>query len=175
MNTLETKNAVYAHLNALGIDYKTLHHAPAKTMADCEGVSEALGATECKNFFLTTKSKKVYCLALTRPNARFKTSDISKQAGTPRLSFADSQDMERLLSTYPGAVSPMGLIFDVNHQVRLLMDTGLRETEEIAFHPCDNTESLAMKTDDFLNRFLPSVQRQVEWIEIHDFEMEESR
>ena len=170
MDMLDTRAAVYAHLNALGIDYQSLHHAPARTMADCEGVSEALGAMECKNYFLTTKSRKVYCLALVRPNARFKTSDISKQAGTPRLSFANEDDMSRLLSTYPGAVSPMGLIFDVDHQVRLLMDSALRETDFLAFHPCDNTQSLAMATADFLNVFLPSLHKTPEWIEIHNFD-----
>ena len=170
MKPESVRSAVYAYLDQLNIPYRSIQHPPAKTMADCEGVSQALGAMECKNFFLTTKSHKIFCLALTRPDARFKTADISKQAGTPRLSFADEDDMSRLLSTYPGAVSPMGLIFDVDHQVRLLMDSALRETDFLAFHPCDNTQSLAMATADFLNVFLPSLHKTPEWIEIHNFD-----
>ena len=67
--------------------------------------------------------------------------------------------MALLLSTYPGAVRPMGLIFDAEDRVRVLMDAALYDTEELAFHPCDNTESLAMKTFDFLNIFLPSLSK----------------
>ncbi len=162
--------AVYEYLDALHIPYRTLHHAAASTMADCECVSEALGAMECKNFFLTTKSHKVFCIALTRPDVRFQTSDVSKQAGTPRLTFADAADMDRFLHTYPGAVSPMGLIFDDENRVRLLIDDGLRKCECLAFHPCDNTQSLAMKTADFLNVFLPSLHKTPEWITIHNSE-----
>lgn len=170
LNTESARDAVYAYLDSLGISYRSMHHAPAATMADCEAVSAALGATECKNYFLTTKSHKIFCLLLTRPNARFKTADVSKQAGTPRLSFADENDMACLLSTYPGAVSPMGLIFDSENRVRLLVDSALRTAGELAFHPCDNSESLAMKTVDFLNLFLPALKKSPEWIEIHDFE-----
>ena len=166
MNTESASSAVYETLNALHISYRTLHHAAARTMADCAGVSAALGATECKNFFLTTKSHKIFALALTRPDVRFQTSSVSKQAGTPRLTFANEADMQHFLHTYPGAVSPMGLIFDTENQVRVLIDEGLRDCESLAFHPCDNTESLAMRTSDFLNVFLPFLHKTPEWIEM---------
>lgn len=159
MNTEQIRNQVYACLDSLGIAYRTLKHAPAATMADCAAVSAALGATECKNYFLTTKRRNVFCLYLAPPEARFVTSEISRQAGTARLSFANESDMALLLSTYPGAVSPMGLIFDAEDRVRVLMDAALYDAEELAFHPCDNTESLAMKTSDFLNIFLPSLSK----------------
>lgn len=52
----------------------------------------------------------------------------------------------------------MGLIFDSENRVRLLVDSALRTAGELAFHPCDNSESLAMKTVDFLNLFLPALK-----------------
>lgn len=159
MNTDRIREEVYAYLDALGISYRTLKHAPAATMADCAAVSAALGATECKNYFLTTKRRNVFCLYLAPPDARFVTSEISRQAGVARLSFAGEADMAALLSTYPGAVSPMGLIFDSENRVRVLLDEALLGASELAFHPCDNTESLAMKTGDFLNIFLPSLSK----------------
>ncbi len=60
------------------------------------------------------------------------------------------------LGTRPGSVSPMGLLFDPDGCVRLLVDEGLRGLGDLAFHPCDNTETLAMSEDDFFNRFLPA-------------------
>ena len=41
--------------------------------------------------------------------------------------------------------------------VDLLVDGALREEATLAFHPCDNTRTLAMSGRDFFDRFLPAV------------------
>ena len=160
------KNRVYAFLDALGIRYDREAHAPAFHMDDCVEISDRMNAAHCKNYFLTTKSKKVYCLCLVRPEVRFRTSDVSKQAGTPRLSFADESAMEELLRVHPGSVSPMGLIFDEDDRVRLLVDSALRNAERLAFHPCDNTETLVMSGEDFFGVFLPAVHHEPMFVEV---------
>ena len=154
------KNRVYAFLDSIGVRYERESHAPAFHMDDCVEISDRMNAAHCKNYFLTTKSKKVYCLCLVRPEVRFRTSDVSKQAGTPRLSFADEAAMQELLHVQPGSVSPMGLIFDEENRVRLLVDRELRSAERIAFHPCDNTETLVISGDDFFGVFLPAVHHE---------------
>lgn len=161
--------AVYARLDGLGIPYRRICHAPAASLDECASVSRALGAVVCKNYFLTTKSKKHYCLCVVRPEARLRTADVSKQIGSPRLTFADEDALFALLHERPGSVSPFGLIFDSAQPVRLLMDRALAELPELAFHPCDNTETLAVSTRDFLEKFLPSTGKSPEWVDIHDF------
>ena len=49
---------------------------------------------------------------------------------------------------------------------------GERELPELGFHPCDNTQSLAIGTEDFFEKFLPATGHVPEFVEIHDF-MEE--
>ena len=61
-----------------------------------------------------------------------------------------------LLGLKPGAISPMGLIFDKNHELTLLIDRDLQALPKICFHPLVNTESLAMETKDFFETFLES-------------------
>ena len=161
--------AVYARLAALGIPYRRVRHAPAASLDECASVSRALGAVVCKNYFLTTKSKKHYCLCVVRPEARLRTADISKQVDSPRLTFAGEEELFSMLRERPGSVSPFGLIFDSAAPVRLLMDSALAKLPELAFHPCDNTETLALSTRDFLEKFLPSVGKTPEWVEIHVF------
>lgn len=165
----EISRQIYDFLDDLGISYRVVTHAAAATMEDCAEVSLRLGATEVKNFFLTSKSRKHICLCIARPNARLRTSDLSKQAGTPRLSFADADMMWDALRTYPGAASPMGLIFDSEKKVRLLVDSALKDADELGFHPCDNTQSLALSTADFFEKFLPATGHFPEFVEIHDF------
>ena len=164
------KNQVYAFLDSIGIAYDRESHAPAFHMDDCVEISDRMNAAHCKNYFLTTKSKKIHCLCLVRPNARLKTSDVSKQAGTPRLSFADEDALMEYLHVHPGSVSPMGLIFDKENRVRLLVDSALKNESRLAFHPCDNTETLVISADDFFGKFLPAVNHEPTFVEIHDFE-----
>ena len=160
---------VYEKLGELGIEYETMAHPPVLTIEDCLENDRKLGAVTAKNFFLATKNMKNFYLCLTRPNARFKSSDISKQLGSARLHFGPEEYLEQFLRLKPGAVSPMGLIFDEGRNVTLAVDSGLLETEKIAFHPCVNTETLAMKTADFFDKFLPGIGREAKMVEINDF------
>ena len=165
----ETARAVFEYLDALGIPYKSVRHAPAFTMEDCAAVDEALGALTVKNIFLTTKNRRRCALCITRPNARFHTADISKQAGFSRLSFASEVQLFEVLRARPGSASPMGLIFPSAAEVTLLADDALPAVPTLAFHPCDNTMTLAMASEDFFHRFLPAVGKTPIFVRIHDF------
>ncbi len=149
--------AVFAFLDGAGIAYRAVAHAPANTMADCAAIDAALGALTPKNIFLTTKNRRRFYLCLCRPEARFVTSDISKQIGSSRLSFAPEAMLYERLRCHGGSASPMGLIFPEASGVGLIVDRALRGEGTLAFHPCDNTQTLAMAGEDFFARFLPAV------------------
>ena len=165
----ELAREVFARLDEMGIEYRSIEHPPVHTIADCAETDALLGAVTAKNYFLTTKNKKHFYLCLVRPQARLRTSDISRQAETSRLSFADEEALFAHLRVHPGAVSPMGLLFDETRDVELLVDRELTKMEKLAFHPCDNTCTLAMRSADFFARFLPSLNRTPLFVEIHDF------
>ena len=166
-------SAVFAFLDALGIAYRQAAHPPAHTMEDCADVDALLCAMTVKNIFLTTKNGRRFYLCLTRPGARFRTADISKQAGSSRLSFAPEATLIERLHCRAGSASPMGLIFDSAREVGLIVDRALRAQPALAFHACDNTRSLAMSAEDFFETFLPAVGVMPLWVEIHDFLNEE--
>lgn len=153
----EIARRVFEFLDGAGIAYRTQAHAPAFTMADCAEVDRQLGALTVKNIFLTTKSKKRFYLCICRPDARFVTSDVSRQVGSPRLSFAPEELLFEKLHCHGGSASPMGLIFPEAGGVGLIVDSALRDEPVLAFHPCDNTRTLAMAGEDFFGRFLPAV------------------
>ena len=165
----ETTQAIYAFLESAGIAYRAEVHAPAHTMRDCAAVDARMGALTVKNIFLTTKNGKRFYLCITRPDARFHTADISKQAGSSRLSFAPVAALYAHLRAHAGSASPMGLIFPEAAGVGLLVDSGLRSASALAFHPCENTETLAMSGSDFFGRFLPAAGVEPVFVEIHDF------
>ena len=160
---------VLAFLDGLGIRCELSEHAPTASMEACAGIDRELDALTPKNIFLTTKNGKHFYLCLTRPGARFRTADISKQAGSSRLSFAPEDKLYDLLKCHPGAASPLGLIFDGDRAVSLLIDSALRDAPTLAFHPCDNTLTLAMSNEDFFEKYLPAAKAAPMFVEIHDF------
>ena len=152
----DTARAVLEFLDGLGIEYRKAEHPPAFTMADCVAVDRQLGALTVKNIFLTTKNKKRCFLCVCRPDARFHTADISKQVGASRLSFAPEAMLFERLRCHGGSASPLGLIFPEARDVALIVDSALREVPTLAFHPCDNTQTVAMAGKDFFDKFLPA-------------------
>ena len=49
-------------------------------------------------------------------------------------------------------------MFDRDNNVNLLIDEDLLKYDEFCVHPCDNTGSLAIKTEDFLKVFLKNTK-----------------
>ena len=160
---------VLEKLDKLGIAYEHVFHAPVQTIEDCAAVDAKLGCVTAKNYFLTTKNQKNFYLCIVRPEARFRTADISKQVNSSRLSFANDEKLFEIMRVHSGAVSPMCLLFEQARDVKLIVDRALLSVEKIAFHPCDNSRTLAMAGKDFFERFLPAVEREMLLVEVHDF------
>ncbi|MBO5460933.1 MAG: prolyl-tRNA synthetase associated domain-containing protein [Ruminococcus sp.] len=153
----EKEIAVYDLLDRLEIPFFRTDHEAAMTMEDCFEADKVLGLDICKNLFLCNRQKTKFYLLLMPGNKPFKTKELSKQIPTSRLSFGTAQDMERLLNVTPGSATIMGLMFDPDNQVQLIVDEDVLAQEEFGCHPCVNTSSLKMKTADIFGKFLEEV------------------
>ena len=96
----------------------------------------------------------------------FKTKFLSKQIGTARLSFADGEQMEEYLNITPGSLSLMGLIFDREKKVHLVIDKEVLDEEYFGCHPCINTSTLLMKTSDVKEKILPALGHEYQVVEL---------
>lgn len=151
---LPKEMAVYSLLDELSIPYERVDHAVTETMEACENIDMLLGVSMCKNLFLRNRQKTAFYLLMMPGTKKFKTKDVSKQLGTSRLSFAEPEYMEQYLNITPGSVSVLGLMNDSHHAVHLVIDKELLDNEYIGCHPCINTSSLKIRTEDILNIFL---------------------
>ncbi|MCD8353488.1 MAG: prolyl-tRNA synthetase associated domain-containing protein [Clostridiales bacterium] len=158
---LEKERETYDLLDRLGIAYQRTDHAPADTMEVCNVIDAVLGVLICKNLFLCNRQKTKFYLMLMPGDKPFKTKDLSHQLGVARLSFGTPEDMERLLNVTPGSVSVMGLQYDQENQVQLVVDQAVLEQEYFGCHPCINTSSLKLKTADVVEKFLPAVHHEM--------------
>ncbi len=156
-NRLPKEIRCYDFLDRLGIDYHRIDHEPAMTMEACAAIDEALNATICKNLLLCNRQCTAFYLLMIPGDKVFKTSALSKQIGSSRLSFAAPEYMERFLDITPGSVSVLGLMNDRENQVQLLIDEDVAKGEFFGCHPCINTSSLRLKTADLMEKVIPAM------------------
>ena len=155
---LEKEVRVYDFLDGLGVTYERVDHAPAMTMEACEDIDKVLGTAMCKNLLLCNRQKTAFYLLLMPGDKIFQTKELSSQLGVSRLSFAPAEPMEEYLDITPGSLSVLGLINDRNMQVQLIIDASVLDSEYLGVHPCINTSSLKIKTDDLLKIILPATK-----------------
>lgn len=163
---LEKEVRVYELLDSLNITYQRVDHEAAMTMEACAAVDEILDATICKNLLLCNRQCTQFYLLLMPGDKPFKTKDLSHRIGSSRLSFASAEHMEALLDITPGSLSVLGLMNDKEDQVRLLIDEDVLRGEYIGCHPCINTSSLRLRTEDLVDRIIPAMGHPMQTVSL---------
>ena len=163
----EKEIRVYDLLDSLGIEYYRIDHAPAAGDDPelLEEIERTLNARICNNLFLANRQRTQFCMMMIPSYKRFRSSDISKQAGRSRLHFAEPGYMEEMIDCTPGSASVMGLMNDREKRVQLLVDDDVLKAEYVGCHPCINTSSLRIKTKDLFEKVLPAMEH--DYIEVH--------
>jgi Ala-tRNA(Pro) deacylase len=158
---LEREVRVYDLLDKLGIEYERTDHEEANTMEKCNEIDKILDTIICKNLFLCNRQQTEFYLLMMPGDKPFKTKEITSQIGSARLSFASPEDMEKYLDIRPGAVSVMGLMNDHENHVQLLVDEDVMKGEYLGCHPCVNTSSMKVRTEDIFGKFLEAVHHDM--------------
>lgn len=147
----------YDFLDALGIPYQRLDHAPAQTMEVCAEIDKSLGALICKNLFLSNRQETAFYLLLIPGDKPFKTKYLSAQLGVSRLSFGKEAYMESFLDNTPGSATILGLMNDTENRVQLVIDRDVLQQPWLGCHPCINTSSLRLSMADVTEKLIPAL------------------
>ena len=154
---LDKEIRCYDLLDKLGVEYQRIDHEAAMTMEACVEIDKVLDATICKNLLLCNRQNTAFYLLMIPGDKVFKTSVLSKEIGSSRLSFAKPEYMEEFLDITPGSVSVLGLMNDHDHHVQLLVDEDVLKGEYFGCHPCINTSSLRIRTADLMEKIIPAM------------------
>ncbi len=146
------EEAVYDVLEMLDIPFERMDWLPEDEGS--ENVYEYLGIMRLKNLLLCNAQKTRFYLLVMPASVPFKSSVLSKQLGTARFSFAPEENLKELLHVKPGSASILGLHNDKERVVNLCIDERVLENEFYGCHPCVNTTSLKIRTEDILDKFL---------------------
>ena len=142
------KDEIYNFIKEKGIWYEVTEHKAVYSMDDLKDVKLPYREGNAKNLFVRDDKKKNYYLIMVREEKRVNLSLFRKEFNTRPLTFASSEDLERILCLYPGAVSPLGLFNDNERKVKFYLDDDFYDEDIIGMHPNDNTASLWLKVKD---------------------------
>ena len=106
---LEKEIRCYDLLDHLGVEFQRINHEAAMTMEACVEIDKVLDATICKNLLLCNRQCTAFYLLMIPGDKVFKTSVLSKEIGSSRLSFAKPEYMLEYLDITPGSVSVLGI------------------------------------------------------------------
>lgn len=158
----EPRALICNFLNDNHIDYEVHDHQPILTVEEGQKIAESIGSMCCKS--LLVKGKKQFFLFVLESHKRFNSKEASSFLGTGHLSFASREDLQHLMNTFPGAVSLLGLIFDKERKIELIIDQDVLKADYIDCHPNCNDCSLKISQES-LKKILSSLQRSYRVIE----------
>ena len=138
-----------------GIVFEAFHHEPVLTCEEGKKFAQNAGAHCCKSLLL--RNKKRFFLFFIPPDDRFSAKEASEFLGCGHLSFAAEEELAELLGTFRGAVCLLGLIFDKEHKVELILDEKILNCDFINCHPCTNDQSWKISMKEITDHLLPSL------------------
>lgn len=143
------KTEIYQYLDEHGIVYTVTNHRAVYNMAELDTVVLPYPEWDAKNLFVRDDKKSHYYLLTVKGDKRVDLKQFRKANGLRPLSFASAEELQQYLQLSPGAVSPLGLLNDTAHRVRLYLDLAF-QNQIIGIHPNDNTATVWMQANDLL-------------------------
>lgn len=145
---------VYDFLDKAGIKYMRADHEAVFNMERCLEIEEAMSCKICKNLFLCNRQKTKFYFLIMPGYKKLDVKALSEQTGLSRLSFANAEDLKKYLDIEPGSASVLCLINDSGNYVQLLADREVLAQDFMCCHPCVNTSTIKIKTEDILEKLL---------------------
>src|SRR5256885_3966821 len=106
-----TPEELFAHLDALGIAYKTYTHPPVFTVTEAVALRGQLPGGHCKSLFLKDKKGGLW-LVVTLEERSIDLKRLAAQLSAPRFSFGNPELLYETLGVRPGSVTPFALLND---------------------------------------------------------------
>lgn len=143
------KQELYQFLDTQKINYSTIEHQPIYTVAEALQLELLQPGVTAKNLFLCDDKKQHYYLLTVRDTLDINLQYVQKQIGSRRLSFASEDDLMRILKLSKGAVTPFGVLNDIDCIVQVYIDIYFKH-RMIAVHPNENNATVVLQTNDLV-------------------------
>jgi Ala-tRNA(Pro) deacylase len=143
------------------VPFECEFHEQVLNMAESGALKLSLDGARCKNLLVQDKQGSLY-LVVTTAHKSLDLSAVAKTLNSKRLSFASADRLLDLLGVRPGSLSPLALVNDRAHHVRLVIDNDLGHERVFLFHPLDSRATIALSRRD-LEVFLQRIGHAPSW------------
>ena len=164
-----SSDAILSLLDDWKISYTRTDHQPLRTVEDSKKVqnqflSSENGGGHIKNLYLRD-NKKRNILLVTEQDRQIDLKNVHLKLAVGRLSFGSPGRLMENLGVRPGAVTPLSMITGVQMEVRLFIDSNLKNCKQIYVHPLVNDRTLGM-TVEGLQKFFNKIKVQPTWVDL---------
>ncbi len=146
------KFEVYKYLSSKNIWYEVTEHKAVYNMSELFDVQLPYQNLNPKNLFIRDDKKQNYYLITIRGDKRVNLKEFRNKYNTRSLSFASEDDLNNILGLCAGAVTPLGVLNDMERKVQVFIDNYFFNTKErlIGIHPNENTATIWLNIDDLV-------------------------
>ena len=139
-------------LNSESIKFKEVHHEETKTSeesAKARGEDISIGGKA-----LVLKTGDSFSIFVLSAGRKLDSSAVKKYFSIKKTRFASRDELMELTGLVPGSVPPFGRpIIDLE----LYVDNSITANDKIAFNAGSLTDSIIMKTEDYLELAKPVI------------------
>ena len=135
-------------LDAHGVSYQLYTHPPVFTIEEMEAQDFEGKSNIAKNLFLRNANGKQHFLIVMKKDKHANLKALRQQLGTTQLSFASPERLEKHLHLEKGAVTPLGVLFNSDHDATVAFDQDFLGEDTIGVHPCDNRATVFLTFSD---------------------------
>lgn len=150
MNNAMNKTETYQYLTEYNIVYEVSEHKAVFNMEEAESLDLPYPECDAKNLFIRDDKKQNYYLITVKGDKRVDLKEFRKEHGLRALSFASPEELSAVMGLIPGAVTPLGILNDVERRVHFYLDKSFIGGK-IGVHPNDNTATIWMQADELMD------------------------
>ncbi len=155
-------NKVLEYLDGLGIEYQLMHHQAVVTTEESRIVIHVDGCMACKSLYVKDKKSDNYYLVVLPFHKRAEMRGLARYVVCAKFEFATEEKLLEDLGVHRGSVSPFAFLNEKadGYHAPLLIDNQVWNSDKVKFHPCDNTMTVVLATNDF-KKFLQSIGKKI--------------
>ena len=148
------------YLTSIGVRYELIRHPAVVTTEESRQIIHVPDCMSCKSLYVKDKKSDNYYMVVLPADKRADMRGLASYVGTQKFEFATEEKLFADLKVHRGSVSPYAYLNESQaYSAKLLIDVDVWNSHKVKFHPCDNTATVVVSTDDF-KKFLDSIHKE---------------
>ncbi len=138
---------IYHFLDQHEIQYERHDHPAVFTCEDVNRLVPDLPGRKTKNLFICDNKGKQHFLVTVGDDKSVDLKSFAPLLGVKKIRFASEKRLEKYLKLEAGSVTLLGAANDVDHDVTVVVDKAMWESDALQCHPLVNTATLVISMD----------------------------